>query len=45
MKVLCNLGKAKAHQKPNYYYNNFVGYSYYIYTYELYSQQFSDLQT
>ena len=28
MNVLCNLGKAKAHQRLNYYYNNFVGYSY-----------------
>ena len=27
MKVLCNLGKAKAHQRLNLYYNNFVRYS------------------
>ena len=34
MKVLCNLGKAKANQRLNWYDDNFVGYSYiYIYVY------------
>ena len=39
MKVLCNLGQAKANQRLNLYYNNLVGYSYHIFQLDIFEHR------